>query len=988
VSVLADADLVGRDIETQQVRDALEEIVHGRPSLLLVGGDAGIGKSALADVAAGFAAARGFTVLTGRCLDGATDAGLAPVLDALGPLLRREADARDQRLDSPAAEILAQLLPAAGRAAIASFAPGQVLECVREVLVQAADREPVLLVLEDVHWAGQSTRDALVALSALRDRALAVLITYRTDDVGRRHPLRRCLRQLRRAAHCVPVTLGPLDDLAARELAARLGGPGVQGLDLGVVSVRSGGNPLYLLELVAAHRRGDGRLVPPGLADLFLSRLDDLAAATVEVLRVASVGGTVIDALLLEAVASESPAALDAALREAVDANLLVRRGDLLAFRHALLRDAIYGDVLPAELLRAHARYGDAVRRRIAHAAGPASAALEGDAGGMADWGLLAYHLAAAGDLAGALPAAVHAGREAARLGLPEAVTHLERVLGWWGQVLEPEGLAGMSRAELLCLAAAPVATAGDPGRAHELLAQALELVDVDREPLLASRIYAVRADHVAAAVGDPKEQQVALDRAVAYAEGTTSPELAHALAVAASYQFAYHGRNREARRLAARAQEVARAVGADADEAMAALLVALSQLSTGELDEGLADAQAAMDRFERSGPASDVLLYAGVYAFSLGASGHPEDGIALAQRSAQRAAALGLPAAQFYCTGADIFLSGRVGRLAEAEQLIAALLSGWQPGLARAVIASVVAELWTRRGDHPAALEAFEEVRAYFEGPDAAGNSLGDLSPMIDVYLALGRPDDAAELAAQVANACDDLDGDLDLATLARRTLAAVAAVRVDHRTVHEDLLSRGERFLAAARDVPGGCRWGTAGAGELAAADAWHAACTGAPTLLAWQQCREAWQATGFEYDALEATMALASAGFAEGERDTGQQALRAAWATSRRIGANGITRAAAALARRTRTSLEAGTTTSGGAGAGLTGRERQVLSLVAAGRSNPQIATELFLARKTASAHVSRILAKLGVASRGEAAAYAWAHGLAGPDEPAGR
>ena len=970
--------------------DALEATLDGRPSLLLLGGDAGIGKSALATMAAGFAADRGFTVLAGRCLDVAADAGLAPVLESLHPLLRQDADARDRRLDSPAAEILAQLLPAAGRTAVASLAPGQVLECVREVLVQAADRGPVLLVLEDLQWADQSTRDALVALSAVQNRALAVLITYRTDEVGRRHPLRPCLRQLRRAAHCVPVTLGPLDDRAAHELAARLGGPAMQALDLGVVSARSGGNPLYLLELVAAHRRHDAQLVPPDLVDLFLSRLDDLAAAAVEVLRVASVGGTVIDTQLLEAVAGQSPSVLDAALREAVDANLLVRRGELLAFRHVLLRDAVYGDVLPAERLRAHARYGDALRRRIAHAAGPASAELEGDAGGMADWGLLAYHLAAAGDLAGALPAAMHAGRKAARLGLPEAVTHLERVLGWWGQVLKPEGLAGMSRAELLCMAATPVATAGNPERAHELLAQALELVDVDREPLLASRIYAVRADHVAAAVGDPKEQQVALDRAVGYAEGTPSPELAHALAVAASYQFVYCGRNREARRLAARAQEVARAVGADADEAKAALLVALSRLSTGELEEGLADAQAAMDRFERSGPASDVLLYAGAYAFSLGGSGHPEEAIALARRSAQRAAALGLPAAQFYCTSADIFLSGRVGRLGQAEQMISTLLSGWQPGLARAVIQSVAGELWTRRGDHPAALEAFEEVRAFFTGagPGAAGNGLGDLSPMIDLYLALGRPDDAVELAAQVANACQELDGDLDLATIARRTLAAVAAVPVDHRSAHEDVLSRGAVFLSAARDVPGGCRWGTAAAGELATADAWHAACAGAPTALAWQQSREAWQATGFEYDALEATMALAAAGFAEGDRDTGQQALRAAWTTSRRMGANGITRTAAALARRTRTSLEAGTATSDGAAAGLTGRERQVLSLVSAGRSNPQIASELFLARKTASAHVSRILAKLGVASRGEAAAYAWSHGLAGPAEPAGK
>jgi DNA-binding CsgD family transcriptional regulator len=549
--------------------------------------------------------------------------------------------------------------------------------------------------------------------------------------------------------------------------------------------------------------------------------------------------------------------------------------------------------------------------------------------------------------------------------------------------VPDAASLTGMSLAELLCLAAEPVATAGDPERAQALLQQALELIDVEKEPLLASRIYAVRADHVCAAVGDPKEQQLALDRAVAFAEGTRSPELAHALILAASYQLVYYSRCWDTRRLGERARTVALAVGDDADEAKAALLVALAQVYTGELDEGLADAQMAMDRMEHHGPLSDALLFRGVYAYALGSAGRPLEGIAVARRSAERAAALGLPAAAFYCSSQDIFLSGRVGHLDEAERRLASLLRGWQQGLAYAVTRSVAGELWTRRGELASAAAAFADVHAWFSSSGDPRGGLGDLSPIVDLYLAQGEPDAAAELALKLGLICDELDEDLGLATMARRLLASAAAVRAARGTPPTALLDCGDELLDRAHGYArrGGCRWGTAASAELASADAWQRMCAGGESLLAWQRARDAWEATGLGYDLPECTAQLATVAFAEGDRETGQQALREAWTTSRNMGATGLTRAMSALARRTRTTLDDAPHPSHDAG--LTAREREVLALVAAGRSNPQIAGELYMSRKTASAHVSRILAKLGVASRGEAAAYAWAHGLADAD-----
>lgn len=969
--------LIGRDDELQLIGEALSEAIERKPQMLVVSGDAGIGKSAVAEHAARLAAGRDFTVLVGACLDVAADAAFAPVLDAVRPLLRGTGVATPPggRLGTPAAAVVARLLPGVDAdPAGPGLAPGQALECLRQVLVEAAAAGPVLLVLEDVHWADQSTRDLLVALSAVRDQPLAVVVTYRADEVHRRHPLRPCLRQLRRAPGGRSLRLDRLDDTASGELAGRLTKPGELSVDLDRVCARAEGNPLYLEELAAANFGSDSAAVPPGLSDLLLSRLDALSPGTATVLRMAAVGGTVLDEPLLAAVVGEPVTVVEAALREAVDHNVLVQHAERLSFRHSLLRDAVYEDLLPSERTRLHARYADVLHHRTG--AGAADA-------GLADAGLEALHRAAAGDIGAALPAALRAGRMAARLGLSDAVTHLDRALHWWPTVPDAAALTGMSHAELLCLAAEPVATAGDPERAQALLQQALELFDVEKEPLLASRIYAVRADHVCGAVGDPKEQQLAVERAVAFAEGTVSPELAHALILAASYLLVYYSRCQDTRRLGERARTVALAVGDDADEATAAFFVAIAQVYTGELDEGLAEAQAAMDRMERLGPLSDALLFRGLHAFALGAAGRPLEGIAVARRSAEHAAALGLPGAAFFCSGAEIFLCGRVGLLDEAERRLAALLRGWQPGIVRELTRALAGELWTRRGELASAAAAFADVRAWFsQGGDPRGN-LGDLSPIIDLYLAQGEPAAAAELALQLGLTCDELDEDLGLATMARRLLASAAAVRAAGGTPSAALLDCGSGLLDRAHAYAGrgGCRWGTAAFAELATADAWHSACAGEETLLAWQRARDAWEATGLWYDLLECTAQVAIAAFDEGDWDTGQHALRDAWTSSRRMGATGLTRAMSALARRTRTTLDHAPHKAHDTG--LTRRELEVLALVAAGQSNPQIAGELYMSRKTASAHVSRILAKLGVRSRGEAAAYAWAHGLADAD-----
>ncbi|MDQ1738673.1 MAG: hypothetical protein QOE53_325 [Pseudonocardiales bacterium] len=258
--------LIGRDDELRLIDAALSEAMQRKPQMLVVSGDAGIGKSAVAREVARLAAGRAFTVLVGACLDVAADAAFGPVLDAVRPLLRgagiapRQKDIAPRQKDmaprlgaareTPAAAVVARLLPGIDvHPAGTGLAPGQALECLREVLVEAAAAGPVLLVLEDAHWADQSTRDLLVALTAVRDQPLAVLVTYRADELHRRHPLRSCLRQLRRAPGGQSLALRPLDNAASGELAGRLRKPGELPVNQDRVCARAEGNPLYLEEL-------------------------------------------------------------------------------------------------------------------------------------------------------------------------------------------------------------------------------------------------------------------------------------------------------------------------------------------------------------------------------------------------------------------------------------------------------------------------------------------------------------------------------------------------------------------------------------------------------------------------------------------------------------------------------------------------------------------------------------------------------------------
>ena len=217
---------------------------------------------------------------------------------------------------------------------------------------------------------------------------------------------------------------------------------------------RAEGNAYYAEELLAACLNGDPAehsALPAGLAALLLSRVEQLSDLTQQVLRAAAVAGRRADDELVRAASGLQAAEYEAAVREAVTHQLLVPDGtEGYVFRHALLREAVYADLLPGERTRLHATMSSllAEEHRLAV---PGTAAE------------LAQHCLASHDIPGAFAASVRAGEEAGRLGAPaEAHRHYDQALALWERVAEPEKTADMARGKLGLLSATNAADSGD----------------------------------------------------------------------------------------------------------------------------------------------------------------------------------------------------------------------------------------------------------------------------------------------------------------------------------------------------------------------------------------------------------------------------------------------------------------------------------------------------------------------------------------------
>ena len=287
---------ISREAELSRLRG----VIDGPPRTLVISGDAGVGKTRLLREALAGVEGR---VLTGACVDVAEDSlPFAPFAEALRGL---EADG----------------------ASLSATAQARMYELLLGHLRRLAEEAPVVLAIEDLHWADRSTRDLLRFLAVnLRGERLTILATYRADDLHRGHPLRPLIAELERGGWAERLHLRPFTRAeVAEQIAAIIGEPAAPAFVTEVFE-RAEGNPFCVEQLVATAREGDGRRLPVLLEDVLHARFERLEAPAQRLLGVVAAGGPRVREALIAAVCGLAAGERDESLRSAVDHQILSRR--------------------------------------------------------------------------------------------------------------------------------------------------------------------------------------------------------------------------------------------------------------------------------------------------------------------------------------------------------------------------------------------------------------------------------------------------------------------------------------------------------------------------------------------------------------------------------------------------------------------------------------------------------------------------------------
>ncbi len=1000
--------LIGREADLEALRDACGESLEGLTRTVIVGGEAGIGKTRLVDEFLRELQSETI-VLRGQSIDLDRDAPpYAPIIAALRALALELGDKALLDASGPASDALLMLLPELGdRDEVGDSArrggADRLYEAVAGTLENVARSRPLVIMIEDLHWADQGTLALLRFLVRVIERARILFVfTFRSDELARGGHLRAWLPEIDRNRRVARLELARLTRRQVRQMATAILGSTPDTRELGVVFQRTDGVPFFIEELISCERFVSVDSLPGTLRDILLARYEILGDATQQILRLLAAGGARVEHELLALVSDASVEDIDSAAREAVYAGVLVVDETSYAFRHALVREAIHDQLLPGERVRFHTRYAQALESSQGASSIDATA--------------ISYHWMAAHSVKNAFSASITAMMQARKsYAFSTAARMGERAIELWDQVTDAEELSGRSRVELLAETSYILRNAGESDRAISLIDEAIAESSPAHPELYAKMLrdkasYLANVGHTGSITLLRQALLVLSDQPRSVLRANILGELAARLMLKARFEQAVE--------TADQAYSEALEVDSKPRMSVAANIRGFSRLSLGDIDHGLSDLALAGELATENDSAR--LRYWVNQSDAMHLLGRFDDAIRIAEEGAERARQRGVER-----TSGVMLLSNVIGPLfalgqtQRADELLDRALEldppiGYSAHLQRLKLQSI---LWS--GDTALAERKLRGWRTALS-----------LQFRIDAQSRLGFAAIAGEIALagnSVREAWKEVSVildpnhrsfpayDLPVLTVAARVVATARATGMSlaqgegatDTTNVDDLEAQLRTALAESST------WPTASA-YLAIFNAEFGGPrrTGTDPVLWMLAVTASGVPTASAQLAPYATFRLAEAFANAGDRPSARS-----WAESaregaekigmglivarvlelqRRVGAvktdsatpgsarTGPTKTGPARTGPARTSsattagmkIEGGGIEAQGADAGsiemlLTKRERQVLDLVAQGLSNRHIAERLFISVKTASVHVSNILRKTGATTRTEAA-----------------
>ncbi len=602
--------VIGREREVSALEDALLSANRGAGRVLLLAGDAGMGKTRLANELASRARSLGMEVLLGSCSEAELALPYLPFLEAVGNYLAgidvEEVRARLGPVRRELAHLFPQLEPESAAPDVESMQGKlRLFEALLALLRLPADRQGLLILVEDVHWADASTRELLDYLTRrLRSLRILVVATYRRDEMHRRHPLLPMIQGWKRAGTSV-VELDPLQPQQVADVVRAIFDiKDVREDTRDFLHRRSEGNPFVLEELLKAaldqgdiyrtetgwDRRALAEIrLPESVKDTILLRLDRLTEEEVDVLRCAAVLGGPFSYEALVAVSGRAEATIQDAVEVCLQQQLFEEHpGGDYRFRHALTREAVYEDTILPHRRRLHSRAADV----LAAAGAPAVE--------------ISRHLLAGGRAAEAVPLCLEAAT-AAELSYAhnDAAALYERVI--------PHLTNSPLEATVLCRMGTALLLAGDSSTARGHLEAGIETMEGLGDTVMAAH-YRLRLGRT---LWELFRADLALENYERAREALEpagpSEDLALAyMRLAGLRLFQLDGEGCAA--LARRGVEVAEAAGSEVARVWCTGYLGAGLSYSGKIAEGVAMVDRSFDEATAGGHAeiADTLLYNG----------------------------------------------------------------------------------------------------------------------------------------------------------------------------------------------------------------------------------------------------------------------------------------------------------------------------------------------------------------------------------------